>query len=94
MSRRIERGRDLTPMAFFWHPLSTVLLTQPPCLATPVLLRMLLAAEGSAELLYAGDRMWPALSHGDCVTVGPPVAEEVKAGSVVVVSPGVMAFRL
>lgn len=75
-------------MSSFWHPLSTLLLTNPACLATPVLLRVLLGADGSAELLYAGDRMWPAVDHGERVLVDPPDDGNVQPGAVVVFCPG------
>jgi len=75
-------------MTSFWHPLSTLLLTDPPCLATPLLLRFVLGADGSAELLYAGDRMWPAVAHGERLIVTPPDDDDVQPGAVVVVCPG------
>jgi SAM-dependent methyltransferase len=53
----------------FWHPLSTLLLTDPVAFATPSVLRFLARASGSVELVYAGDRMWPSARHGDRVTV-------------------------
>lgn len=55
-----------------WHPVSSVFMPDPPVLATPVLLNLLLRGEGGAELVYAGDRMWPALRHGGRVRVSPP----------------------
>lgn len=69
-----------------WHPLSTLLLTDPPCLANPALLRMLLPA-GPLRLRYAGDRMWPTLRHGDTVRVEQAGGAELRAGSLVVVAP-------
>ena len=50
-------------MSCFWHPLSTILLADPRCYASAVVLRMLLDSEGETRLIYAGDRMWPALAH-------------------------------
>jgi SAM-dependent methyltransferase len=75
-------------MASFWHPLSTLLLTDPPCLATPGLLRILLGADGTVEMLYAGDRMWPAVAHGARVVVAPPNRDDLRPGDVVVACPG------
>jgi SAM-dependent methyltransferase len=46
-----------------WHPLSTILLAEPPCWATTRVLELLFGA-GPVALRYAGDRMWPALGHG------------------------------
>jgi SAM-dependent methyltransferase len=53
----------------YWHPLSTVLIAEPRCWATDALLRLLLRSTGQARVLYAGDRMWPALRHGQPVVV-------------------------
>lgn len=50
-----------------WHPLATVYLKQPASVATPIMLRMLLAGEGRVELIYAGDSMWPTLRHGQSI---------------------------
>jgi hypothetical protein len=55
----------------FWHPLSAVYLDQPKVLASPALLRLVLAGEGRAEVVYAGDRMWPAIRHGQTLVVSP-----------------------
>ena len=54
-----------------WHPLSAILLSDPPTFAPPFLLRRLLARGGSAELIYAGDRMWPAVRHGEKIRAQP-----------------------
>ena len=53
----------------FWHPLSTVLLDEPPCYATEALVRLLLRSAGEIVVVYAGDRMWPALRHGARIRV-------------------------
>jgi SAM-dependent methyltransferase len=53
----------------FWSPQSALIVPDPPSLATPALLRLLLRAGGPIELLYAGDRMWPAVRHGQRVVV-------------------------
>jgi len=74
-------------MTPFWHPLSTILLTDPACYATPGLLRTLLRAEGSLELLYAGDRMWPALEHGGRFVIDPAEGRTVEVGSAVIACP-------
>lgn len=65
----------------FWHPLSAVLLPEPPTFATPAAVRMLLAGD-QVELLYAGDRMAPTLRHGQRVVLrrigeAPPRRGEV-----------------
>jgi len=75
-------------MNSLWHPLSTLLLTNPPCLATPILLRLVLEADGTAEMLYAGDRMWPAVTHGERLIVVPPDDDSVQTGAAVIVCPG------
>jgi SAM-dependent methyltransferase len=69
----------------FWHPLSTILLNEPRCFAADGLLRMLLKTEGRVSLVYAGDRMWPGVRHGDGVSV-LPLDGLPAAGSVVLVS--------
>jgi SAM-dependent methyltransferase len=70
----------------FWHPLATILLSEPRCFATEGLVRMLLAAERRAELIYAGDRMWPALPYGASFPVDPPDRDTLSPGSIVLVS--------
>jgi len=67
-----------------WHPLATVFLTDPPGYATERLLRMLLRS-GSLRVRYAGDRMWPAVGHGEVVEVRPPGAPPAP-GDVVLAS--------
>ena len=69
-------------MKSFWHPVSSVFLPDPAVLATPVLLKLMLQGEEETELLYAGDRMWPAIYHGDRITVRA-VVKDVNPGSVV-----------
>ena len=71
----------------FWHPLSTILLRDPPCFATPAVLRMMLQAAPDVELLYAGDRMWPALGHGQPFTVEPLGDDPPEAGQAVLACP-------
>jgi SAM-dependent methyltransferase len=70
----------------FWHPLSTILLSDPRCFATDGLVRMLLATERRAELIYGGDRMWPTVRHGASFTVEPPPEDRLVAGTIVLVS--------
>ncbi len=65
-----------------WHPVSSVFMPDPPVLATPVLIDLLMKSETGGELLYAGDRMWPALRHGSRVQVQPP-AGELRPGQMV-----------
>jgi SAM-dependent methyltransferase len=55
----------------FWHPVSAVYLERPKVLASPALLRLVLAGEGRAEVVYAGDRMWPAIRHGQTLVISP-----------------------
>lgn len=74
-------------MSPLWHPLSTILLADPPCYATAALLKLLLGPERKAELVYAGDRMWPALHHGQRFVVRPPGSGGVSQGSAVLVCP-------
>lgn len=70
----------------FWHPLSTILLADPRCFATDGLARMLLATEHRAQMIYGGDRMWPALHHGASFTVEPPGEDTFTTGTTVLVS--------
>jgi len=72
-------------MSCFWHPLSTILLADPRCYASAVVLRMLLDAHGEARLIYAGDRMWPAVAHGQSFVVEPPQRRAASPGSAVLV---------
>ncbi|HEX5042813.1 MAG TPA: class I SAM-dependent methyltransferase, partial [Candidatus Polarisedimenticolaceae bacterium] len=51
-----------------WHPLSAVLLTEPPVLANGQMLRLLLKT-GPLQVRYAGDRMGSAIRHGGLVSV-------------------------
>lgn len=54
-----------------WHPISAVLLNDPPVMAGAAALRLLLRA-GPITLRYAGDRMAPAVRHGQVVRVHSP----------------------
>ncbi|MBD3867061.1 MAG: methyltransferase domain-containing protein [Acidobacteria bacterium] len=62
-------------MRHIWHPVSSVFMPDPPVLATPVLLNLLLRSGTGTELIYAGDRMWPALRDGCRVHVMPSEGE-------------------
>jgi len=68
-----------------WHPLSTVFLAEPRCLATPQLVRILLGL-GGAEIVYAGDRMWPTVAHGSTVALRPLGESPPEPGEVLLVS--------
>ncbi len=72
-------------MKGFWHPISAVYLDQPRVLVSPVVLRLLMAGEGRAEVVYAGDRMWPTIRHGQTLVVSP-VAESTPAEGDVVLA--------
>lgn len=72
-------------MRGFWHPVSAVYLDRPRILASPTVLRLLLAGEGRVEVVYAGDRMWPAIRHGQTLVVSP-VAESAPADGDVVLT--------
>ena len=74
-------------MSSFWHPLSTILLADPRCYATAVVLRMLLESEPETRLVYAGDRMWPAVAHGQPFVVQASERTKASPGSVVLVCP-------
>ena len=75
-------------MSGFWHPLSAVYLDHPRVLASPAVLRLMLAGEGRADVVYAGDRMWPAIRHGQVLTVVPFAFASAKAGDVVLAIDG------
>jgi SAM-dependent methyltransferase len=70
-----------------WHPLSTLLLVDPPAFATPAVLRLFLSSSVKLDLVYAGDRMWPAIRHGQTVTLKPVGAEPPARGQVVLACP-------
>lgn len=71
-----------------WHPQSALLFTGPPTFASAFMLRRLLGRGQSVPLLYAGDRMWPSVRHGDAIRVEPAGGAELKRGDVVVAAPG------
>lgn len=71
----------------FWHSLSALLLADPRVFATSMSLRLLLRAQGSAEVLFAGDAMAPAVRHGQPVVLEPPSETDVPVGAVVVACP-------
>jgi SAM-dependent methyltransferase len=75
----VDRGA-LRPL---WSPLSSILPEDLPTFATPALLKMLLG--DSLRLRYAGDRMWPAVRHGEtfpCVPAGNPRPGQVVVAAV------------
>lgn len=75
-------------MRGFWHPVSAVYLKQPRVLASPVVLRLLLAGEGRAEVVYAGDHMWPAIRHGQTLVISPVGGGPLADGDVVLTVDG------
>jgi len=72
----------------FWHPVSAVYLDQPRALASPAVLRLLIAGEGRAEVVYAGDRMWPAIRHRQTLVVLPVAGSPPADGDVVLTVDG------
>lgn len=75
-------------MTPFWHPLSAVLLSDPRVYATPHLLRLMMGASGSAKVVYAGDRMWPAVHDQASIVVDRIAAADARPGDVLLASPG------
>ena len=75
-------------MRGFWHPVSAVYLNQPRVLASPAVLRLLMAGEGRAEVVYAGDRMWPAIRHRQTLVVLPVAGSPPADGDVVLTLDG------
>jgi SAM-dependent methyltransferase len=67
----------------FWHPVSAVYLDRPRVLASPAVLALMMAGEGRADVVYAGDRMWPAIRHGQPLVVSPVAPAPPAAGEVV-----------
>jgi len=57
----------------------------PASVATPLMLRMLLAGEGQVELVYAGDSMWPAIEHGQSLLAKRPREGALQPGSLLLV---------
>ena len=70
-------------MKAFWHPVSAVYLDRPRVLASPAVLALMMAGEGRADVVYAGDRMWPAIRHGQPLVVSPVAPVPPAAGDVV-----------
>jgi hypothetical protein len=54
-------------MTSLWHPLSGLLLETPRVFVSAGYLRRALRGAGGEILVYAGDGMWPAVAHGQCV---------------------------
>jgi SAM-dependent methyltransferase len=71
----------------FWHPLSALYLVEPRAYASDALIRLLIRSGEPVELLYAGDRMWPA-SAPRRVRVEPCDAASLSTGDAVVVGVG------
>lgn len=71
-----------------WHPQSALLFTDPPAFASAFMLRRLLGRGTSVPLLYAGDRMWPSVRHGEAIRVEPSAGASLKRGEIVVAAPG------
>lgn len=70
-------------MKAFWHPVSAVYLDRPRVLASPAVLKLMMAGEGRADVVYAGDRMWPAIRHGQPLVVSPVAPAPPSAGDLV-----------
>jgi SAM-dependent methyltransferase len=62
-------------------------LDDPRALASPTILKMFLASERRATLVYAGDRMWPTVRHGQQLLV-QPLTSPPEVGDVVLVLDG------
>src|SRR5262245_38602741 len=76
-------------MTPFWAPQSAVLVADPRVLATPSLLTLLMRRGSPLTLIYAGDRMDPAIRHGQSVLVDPVRTRwPALPGAVVLTSPG------
>ena len=83
---RVLPDEALDRVKCFWHPLSTILLSEPRCFATDHLVRLLLGAEPLLKLIYSGDRMWPAVDHESEIVVEPVRDDLRKPGEVLLVS--------
>jgi SAM-dependent methyltransferase len=68
-----------------WHPLSTLVVPGLGCYASPNLIRMMLSGGGATELLYSGDRMWPAVRSGQLVPIEPYPAGAARPGMLLIV---------
>lgn len=75
-------------MRAFWHPVSAIYIDEPRMLASPAVVRLVLAGEGRASIVYAGDRMWPAIRHGQSLVVAPVTGAAPAEGDVVLVVDG------
>jgi SAM-dependent methyltransferase len=71
----------------FWHPLSTILIADPPCFATESLLKILLAAGNPVRVMYGGDRMWPAVEQGSSFDILAADPTALRRGDPVVACP-------
>lgn len=70
----------------FWHPVSALLLTDPPSYATAGMIRIFLRGSEGLELQYAGDRLWPSVRQGQRLIVRSASKSAPEPGSVVVAS--------
>ena len=84
-------------MRWFWSPLSELVLADLGIPAPPLLLRKRLASGRQVELIYAGDRMWPAIRHGERLLPEPAHGARIGPGDVVVAvsggAPGVLRVQ-
>ena len=71
-------------MAHGWHPLSALVFEDPPTFAAAFLIRYLLAKGQRVDVIYAGDRMWPAARHGQPLRIEPMESLPPQPGAAVV----------
>ena len=79
----LPRDQGRARVRGFWHPVSAVYLDRP---RDPGLARRAAPAdggEGRVEVVYAGDRMWPAIRHGETLVVAPVAESAPVDGDVV-----------
>jgi SAM-dependent methyltransferase len=76
----------LIPVPAFWHPLSTLIDPAIGTLCSPALIALPLRASGETRVLYAGDRMWPAIDHGQVVELRPVGDAAFSEGEVLAVN--------
>jgi len=86
---------ELISRPALWDPLSAVAIPELGTFVTPETLRRFLEGGAPVELVYAGDRMWPALRDGEHFQVEPLSGRGSTPGSVLCVStPIVDVLRL
>ena len=71
-------------MRSFWQPMSAILLDEPRTFAPPILLRMHVEQSRDTKVLYSGDRMTPAIQHGETIHLQPCDPHTLHAGRLVV----------